>query len=1281
MDGETSSYVQHERGALEGFQHRLTSAVGQVLADPRAPVVEADPTFLETVAAQFRLGTSVGALFANKGWRTDLTAGDKQMIPEEVYTRLDQDGIRDHRDAFRRVRSYQGYQVVLDDVKQEQAARARLEQAGFGKSLAAGLVAGLAEPANYVPIGAAVNKVRTGVAALDATLHTAAVAGGSAAIGQAAVLGASPTTTKTEAAENIAVGTLFGAVMGYGIHRVVGPRTAQRVEAGISKVSGATDEQIVKQLDQNITAAREHYVPAGERAKADAAQIIGSSVRNIEADAAKIVEGDRRTGSPSSLSAAAPNVYRDTNRADDRLFGFFSPSQVQKWVGDKVAMMRNPRLELEDALSPTARSVLDRLDVNPHILDTDVSNVVTSQLNVPGEFRALTASWAQAQDAADRLFKVNKAKYNGADDFGTKVYNAVINGGRDAGGDQIVEQAAAHYRNYFDTVLAKYREAGILQEGKDVSLAESYAPIVYMIDNVRRDSAKFIDTHARAFNQSILDDYEKALNTKLGLDAKIAKVKTELAPKIAEEVKTIKADYGHERSSTGKIADVKSKLEDDLKKYLAQLEDTRVADTRKLYAQLQGKEITTKQHAQKKAVIEEQYRRLKDEQRTAIRAEKEETVKKLAKERDDKIAASEAKLEEAMTKLRDDAPEWDKALLRRLTLNKDTAAERAADWSRKLAENFYDGATQNHVVTGHDVPFQEGLSNVLKARKGKVLQSEMAKNGWIDTNIFRLSESYNRRAGMDAAIAQVFKRADKDGNLIGDPTLGNAKKVIGEEYKALIDHARDAGKADIEAKLVAERNRQMENVDILLDMLRGKTDGSTIGNDFRKVGNYAMLFNSIRLMGGTVLSSLTDVANITVANGLGNSLKYGIVPAFKNFKAAMGNLPAHELPDIYKINRTFGIVIEHQVNSRIAAMADLGATAAGDRGQAWMQRVNKTFWNMSGITYWTQFWKNAAASTTNARITMAAVEGWEKQSADVKAWLTNLKLTKSDLAKIAEHHTAQAEQFSAGVPYSALDQWADKSLADKVANALHRESHNIVVTPTAGDKLALQATPLGQLIWQFRTYGVSSSARLISRNAALANIEGGQHAANLYTGLVQLALMGAMVEGVKTTMGDATITGASKDNKSGVFDKWMEKWHKTPGEALYNSLDRSGVFWLLTEPSNVAQKLGLPNIQGLMSLRDEKDKKSGSSRFGNRSVADAALGPTVGLLNDMAKAASIATGAGSHALGLRDDDLKISRSDYASARRLVPFQNGPGMQQVLNWGHQRVGTIFDWPDQ
>lgn len=1337
----------YDKGTREGFTNSTAAAVNSVLSDPRAPVVEADPTFMDTVAASWRSGTSIGSIIAATTPQPD-PDNNPPLQPSEVYTRLQSDGMGANADAFYGVRDEATYQAVLADVKRELADRRTMQEAGLIKSIGAGLLAGFADPINLIPIGGALSRVGMAAEGAMRTAGKLAVPAGAAALAtEAVVQSQSQTKTAAESVLDVAAGTAFGATLGFAIHAAVGRPLAKQIETRLTNTTSAPPEVIAKDMRANMLASYERVEPV---ASVDPAAVSGASKDANLADVGDMAAGmsksmrdgmwtsfesdktkfagvedpalklaleakargdvttreefdafltdygngkftDQGGPKPQSLSAAAtgeapdriysPPVEGTSDRIDARLLGI-PIDKAMKIPGKAVQFLRNPRLEMQDASVAAVRDALDVLDVNPWITKTDVRGTVTNDVNFPGIYRDTSARYLNAQQDAEFLYRRNKASYKNQDDFGNKVYAAVIQGGRSPTGDKVVEQAAAGYRTYFDHVLKMYRDAGLLDERATLNNAESYAPIVHLVANIRNDTQRFLKVHGEAFNTQIVTDWHTALDRKRMWEAQHGTA-IDASKKVRDDaVKAVNAEYGASPGSTyGKVREARNKVAEELERQIALQADTLRQKTTELGGRLADNTITKDQHTKQLAVLKERHKADIAAIREQSKADAKAAVDKAIAERDQKIEAVNKKHDDLIAKLEENRPEWDKTLLNKLTQDRGTAYSRAKAWSDELAKAYYDGASKNAVVGGHDGPQQSGLGQVLKARKSELWQQTAADNGWIETNIFRLTEHYNRRAGADAALATVFKKIDpKTGEPVGDIYATARIKDMEDQYKVLIDKARDAGDGPLQERLVQERGRQIDNFNLLLDMTRGVHDPNTVGMDIKRVGDIAMMYNSWRLMGGTVASSLGDPVNIVLANGLGNALKFGVVPAFQNFRTAMKSIPKSELPDIYRINRLFGIVVEHQNNSRIAAMADLAGGAPETKSAAWMQRVNKTFWDVTGITYWTQFWKDTAVNVTHGRIIMAAQEGWGKQSKATQAWLTNLKIDQITLDRIGKLHAAQDQKYSAGIPYGALDKWADREVADLFANALHRESHNVVITPTAGDKLALQATPIGQLAWQFRSYGVASTARLIGRNAALGGIDN-DHRLQAYVGLVGLMLAGTLVDGVKSALGDVTIGGSSKDGKDTPFDKYIDRWKKTPGEAAYNMLDRSGTMWVLTEPSNVMQKLGLPNIQGAMSLAlgDEKDARSGSSRFAQRGVAESLLGPTAALVEDIPKLAGFVTSAAGHVVGI-NEDFNVGRTDFARMRRLAPLGNAIGVQQVLNYGHQQLGTIFDWPE-
>ena len=283
--------------------------------------------------------------------------------------------------------------------------------------------------------------------------------------------------------------------------------------------------------------------------------------------------------------------------------------------------------------------------------------------------------------------------------------------------------------------------------------------------------------------------------------------------------------------------------------------------------------------------------------------------------------------------------------------------------------------------------------------------------------------------------------------------------------------------------------------------------------------------------------------------------------------------------------------------------------------------------------------------------------------------------------------TQKGTKFVEGtdLPIARFDEWADADASSAIRAALGAEGRNNIVTPHFSDKMVLAGNPMGQLILQFRRFMFSNQMRVIGRNVQLASIDdAGSKRLGVYAGLFGLAFMGAVVDASKHALGTVTVTGGSTDPDLSALDRIIREWEKTPGTALYNALDRSSIFGVAFEASNMAEKIGLPNVRGGFStvFGDDKGGRRESSRYANRGFFESVLGPTAGMFEDMVV-------LGSRFTGLISDEAEVflgsaehphfSRSDFRRARRFVPGQNAPILQQVINEGERQVGTIFDWP--
>ena len=384
--------------------------------------------------------------------------------------------------------------------------------------------------------------------------------------------------------------------------------------------------------------------------------------------------------------------------------------------------------------------------------------------------------------------------------------------------------------------------------------------------------------------------------------------------------------------------------------------------------------------------------------------------------------------------------------------------------------------------------------------------------------------------------------------------------------------------------------------------------------------------------------------------------------------------------------RLTGANVEAVLSQRTFAMAELGNPyASAPPMVAMMRNATGQFSKVTGIQYWNSFWKQVAFNTTHGRIVQNAVGGWESLSKAERAYMLDLGINEQGLGKIRAAFEGQegGVRYVDGtdLPIAAFDKWADKEAGNLIRAAANAESHNGVITPHFSDRLSMAGNPLGRQILQFRNFMFANQMRVVGRNIQLAHIDDARSKRlGVYTGFFGLAMMGSLVDATKHMLGNTTITGGSLDADHSSFDRVLREWENTPGAALYNALDRSSIFGVVGEASNMAEKLGLPNIRGGISLAmgDDPGQGRGTARFQSRGVFESVFGPTAGLLEDVKGTAAFVSGVGDQFLG-GTEGSKFNRSDFRRAKRLLPGSNAPIVQQMINEGEAYLGTIYDWP--
>lgn len=583
--------------------------------------------------------------------------------------------------------------------------------------------------------------------------------------------------------------------------------------------------------------------------------------------------------------------------------------------------------------------------------------------------------------------------------------------------------------------------------------------------------------------------------------------------------------------------------------------------------------------------------------------------------------------------------------------------ENINEYARLLSEDVYNTVAGVKSSVPRAASSRVGVrTGYLKGRVIDIPDDALAENFFLRTNLNEIAEMMHYTSGRDAAFGSVFKTARQ----VTDPETGNAKtelvgdydgnsilKAVEEEADAVINETTGEAKT----ALINERDRMLNGIKNEIAIARGSFDVGygLIGNKAAHV--MASISYAVRL-GGVTVSSLTDAPKLAIANGIGNTFRYGVLPLFTDFRAAMRRGGRMRDQGI----RT-GNVIEVLHNTRMADTFELhNPHKVGDKWENFINKATNKATQLSLISHWTDFVKQIGHNVASSRILGYADMGYDRLSQKNRAWLANLGIEADDLAKIKDQYGKQDLKHVAGILYADLDKWSDPELAARFAAAFRREGRNVVVSPGLGDRPQFMHTPEGKLIYQFQTFMLTDQIRFVARQAQLANTAGNdaekmRQRIAFGAGLSSLVLGAVFVDSMKRAL---------RDNDAD-WDEFTRRWQDNPGGSAYDAIDRAGFMGSLFSASNTFGRLsnGTFSIRGGAQWLAGDKNRADARKMRDVSLGGALLGPTAGMAQDLTMAFGVVpmkVAAGG----------SLTRHDLNRYQNLLPFHAVPGIQQALN---------------
>lgn len=532
-------------------------------------------------------------------------------------------------------------------------------------------------------------------------------------------------------------------------------------------------------------------------------------------------------------------------------------------------------------------------------------------------------------------------------------------------------------------------------------------------------------------------------------------------------------------------------------------------------------------------------------------------------------------------------------------------------------------------------------SDIIKAERGaelaRLLHIPSTKiKDFLETDIERLVGIYGRTVGSDVAIARVFGSADAADEFTKlkderNRVLASIDKRVDKKGEPLTPEAKE--------KLSLETHQFYDDATkdlyVLLERAKGirglGKDPDAIGTRMAKA---AMDLNYLRYMGGTVVSSVADIARPIMKYGLSRVLKDGFIPLIKTFKEA--RIAQHEAV-------LAGVGNDLVAHTHLYNLADVFDDAhRGTIAERGLHYAATRFGQIAFIDQWNTVMKQFTGGLANAKL-LDSIQLVMEGGAERRVRKATEFLAKNNIdAEIAEVIWKQVTNGKGGGKVRGVwlpnTEFWDTSIPE-VARArrayraaLVGEVNSTIVTPGFERPSWVDSSVPARVLAQFQSFGFSSTQRTL-----MAGLQ--EHDAAFFQGVTISLAFGAM----SYWLWAHTVGGTALEKMQNAdLDKWADE-----------AITRSGVIGVFDQVQRIAQRI--PAIKDYASFSGGR-----TSRREGGDLVDATMGPSMDLLE---KAFNVAVGV--------DEPTK---STLHSIRQMLPFQNLFYFRQILDAVEQAAGT-------
>ena len=513
-------------------------------------------------------------------------------------------------------------------------------------------------------------------------------------------------------------------------------------------------------------------------------------------------------------------------------------------------------------------------------------------------------------------------------------------------------------------------------------------------------------------------------------------------------------------------------------------------------------------------------------------------------------------------------------------INKEVAAE--ADRAAKdTIQNMLGGLPIGHGITG-------GTPSPLKARSIKLTDKMLEQ--YRELSATNVISKYTGSMDPHLIMREAF----------GDEMLSDKLVKIGKDYQELIDVAPTSKARDALRKKMASDIKDIEQLrNRLLHRVQRSVDPSSTAE---KTVQFVKTINVATQLGGIMLSSIPDMARPLMTYGMRSFVK-GFGRGMKDYIKSVGTGGISQ-PQM----RRMGIASQRTLNSRLMDMAELGEPSS--KATAGMQ---KAWGKLTGFDHWTDAMESIAAQSAmdwTLRMSKKVAAGRSLSRTETMK-VARMGFTQDDLSSFLKASERSGGASDPDLMFANTLEWGDIDLARHFEAGIGSDVRRNIVRIGAGDKPIAMDNNLTSLIFQYQSFALASTNRML-----VAGLQ--QRDINLLSGLLVSAALGMTVGYTKSSLRGQDFT------------------KKPGGEMFREGIDRSGILGVYNVAFN-----HLRNVAG-----------DAPSRYAHRGPVSVLGGSTIGQAENLAlTAAALQEGEGGEAIG--------------HSLKMVPFINAMHFRDLM----------------